>query len=96
MLGVDAVIAGNVSSSRPNSEEVAWAARVALNVRVATKTTTLRLKIIDLNSELLWKYRKSWSNNDSNLSGSGYFSMYKKAARKLPWGHNNTLTTIEY
>lgn len=85
-LGVDGVISGTFSSTRPLSAGAAVALSVLVGVSGPTNTGKLMININDgATGELLWKYDKSLSRGFGSDTNTIVTTSMRKASRQFPY-----------
>ena len=85
LLGVDAVISGKASLSKPMSEGGAIVLAVLVGSYGATNSTAVTLTIHDSGSNLLWKYDYVASGGVGSPSENLTRQLMKSASRKFPY-----------
>ena len=87
LLGVDAVISGKASMSKPMSEGAAVALGLLVGAWGSTNNTTITLAIHDNSNNLLWKY--DWQNSGSVGSSPEKITdaLMRNASRKFPYNN---------
>jgi len=92
MLGVDGIISGKATMSKPMSEGGAIAAAVLLGGFGATNKTATSLTIHDVAGDLLWKYDYDVQGGLGSNSESLTKTLMKNASKKFPYTKSNTNT----
>lgn len=85
LLGVDAVISGKATLSKPMSEGGAIAMTFLVGFGGATNKTSVTLVIHDTKSSLLWKYDYEESGGIGSNSESLTKGLMKNASKKFPY-----------
>lgn len=85
MLGVDGIISGKASMSKPMSEGGAIAAAVLIGGLGATNKTATSLTIHDTKGSLLWKYDYEASGSLGSSAESLTKALMKNASKKFPY-----------
>lgn len=85
LLGVDALISGKASMSKPMSEGAAIAVGLLISAWGSTNNTTITLAIHDNSSNLLWKY--DWQSNGSVGSSPERVTdaLMRNASKRFPY-----------
>jgi hypothetical protein len=85
MLGVDGVISGKASLSKPMSEGAAVTMTLLVGAGGSTNKTTATLSIHDSKSNLLWKYDYSENGGLGSSSEGLTKALMKNASKKFPY-----------
>lgn len=85
ILGVDGVISGKASLSRPMSEGAAVALGLLVGAWGATNKTTTSLTIHDGAGSLLWKYDYAASGSVGSNAGSLTNALMRNMSKKFPF-----------
>lgn len=85
LLGVDALISGKATMSKPMSEGAAVAVGLLIGAWGSTNNTTITLAIHDNSSNLLWKY--DWQGNGSVGSSPEKVTdaLMRNASKRFPY-----------
>ena len=85
LLGVDAIISGKATMSKPMSEGAAVAVGLLIGAWGSTNNTTITLAIHDNSSSLLWKY--DWQANGSVGSSPERVTdaLMRNASKRFPY-----------
>jgi hypothetical protein len=85
MLGVDGIISGKATMSKPMSEGAAVAVGLLVGAWGATNKTTTSLTIHDTKGSLLWKYDYEASGSVGSSAESLAKALMKNASKKFPY-----------
>ena len=85
MLGVDGIISGKATMSKPMSEGGAIAVAVLLGGLGSTNKTATSLTIHDVKGGLLWKYDYDASGSLGSSAESLTKALMKNASKKFPY-----------
>ena len=86
LLGVDAVIWGDLHSTKPLSEGASAALGVIFGVWGPTNSGSISIQISDgASEEILWKYDKTLSRSLGSDISTIINAMMRKASRKFPY-----------
>lgn len=85
LLGVDGVISGRATLSRPMSEGAAFATGLLFGFWGSTNKTTTAITIHDPNGDLLWKYDYVLSGTVGSSAEALTNSLMKNASKKFPF-----------
>ena len=85
LLGVDGLISGRASLSKPMSEGAAVTIAVLAGAWGSTNKTATTLTIHDTSGELLWKYDYQASGSIGSSSQNLTTSLMKNASKKFPY-----------
>jgi hypothetical protein len=88
ILGVDAIITGKATMSRPMSDGAAIALTFLVGAWGATNNTTVSLAIHDQTSNLLWKYDYQVAGAIGSNTESLTKFLMKNASKKFPYRYN--------
>ena len=89
LLGVDAVITGKATMSKPMSEGAAVAVGVLVGAWGPTNQTNTSLTIHDPAGELLWKYDYAASGSIGSSAENLTNALMRNASRKFPFKVDN-------
>ena len=85
MLGVDGIISGKATMSKPMSEGGAIAVAVLFGGLASTNKTATSLTIHDVKGGLLWKYNYDASGSIGSSAESLTKALMKNASKKFPY-----------
>lgn len=85
LLGIDGVISGKSTLSKPMSEGAAVAVGILVGAWGSTNKTTTTLSIHDTQGGLLWKYDYDASGSVGSSAERLTKSLMKKASKKFPY-----------
>lgn len=85
ILGVDGIISGKATMSKPMSEGAAVAVGLLVGFWGSTNNTTTTLTIHDASGGLLWKYDYQSSGSVGSSSESLTKALMKNASKKFPY-----------
>lgn len=85
ILGVDGVISGKASISKPMSEGAAVAVGLLVGAWGSTNKTATSLTIHDTNGNLLWKYDYDASGSVGSSTENLTKALMKNASKKFPY-----------
>ena len=85
MLGVDGIISGKATMSKPMSEGAAVAVGLLVGAWGSTNKTTTSLTIHDATGSLLWKYDYEASGSVGSSAESLTKALMKNASKKFPY-----------
>jgi hypothetical protein len=85
MLGVDGIISGKATMSKPMSEGAAVAVGLLVGAWGSTNKTATSLTIHDASGALLWKYDYDASGSVGSSSESLTKALMKNASKKFPY-----------
>ena len=85
LLGVDGVISGKATMSKPMSEGAAVAVGLLIGAWGSTNHTTATLTIHDVSGGLLWKYDYNASGSVGSSAESLTTALMKNASKKFPY-----------
>lgn len=85
LLGVDGLISGKATMSRPMSEGAAVTVGLLIGVWGATNKTTTTLSIHDTKGDLLWKYDYNASGSVGSSTENLTRALMKNASKKFPY-----------
>ena len=85
LLGVDGVVTGKISMSKPMSEGAAVAVGVLFGAWGATNKTDVTISVHDKEAKLQWKYDYQASGSVGSSSESLAKSLMKNASKKFPY-----------
>lgn len=85
ILGVDGIISGKATMSKPMSEGAAVAVGLLVGAWGSTNKTTTSLTIHDKNDSLLWKYDYEASGSVGSSAENLTKALMKNASKKFPY-----------
>ena len=85
LLGVDGIISGKATMSKPMSEGAAVAMGILIGAWGSTNKTTTALSIHDTAGNLLWKYDYEASGTVGSNAESLATNLMRNASRKFPY-----------
>jgi hypothetical protein len=85
LLGVNGIISGKATMSKPMSDGAAIAMGVLIGAWGATNSTATSLTIHDTSGALLWKYDYEVSGSLGSSSASLAKALMKNASKKFPY-----------
>jgi curli biogenesis system outer membrane secretion channel CsgG len=85
LLGVDGVVTGKISMSKPMSEGAAVAVGLLVGAWGATNKTDVTISVHDKDAKLQWKYDYQASGSVGSSSENLAKSLMKNASKKFPY-----------
>lgn len=88
LLGVDAVVTGKISMSKPMSEGAAVALGLLVGAWGSTNKSDVALTIHDKEAKLQWKYDYQASGSVGSSSENLAKALMKNASKRFPYKHS--------